>query len=277
MKSSYETLREENIKRNAQFLQSLGLDAVKPKKVKVDAVSDEVIAVTKRKRDARNRKNKDWSTLNPPAPTRRSSRIQSNESCAIVQKQEQEKGIAKEKEIQERQSQEEEDDEEEYYVYGIEDPSELDEFERSIYDEILRPWRLNLCKELETEPYKIFRNRTLVEFIRRKRNDRKFAVSSSSGKDSSTDFKKICSDLSECWGVGPASLREDGGFAHQMLNEIADNEEAEDLFHKSRLLSATSEITIHGKEYKYNEGSGELYDLDEPHAYIGLLNNIIGK
>ena len=271
-KSSYESLREENIKRNTEFLQSLGLDAVKPKKIKATVVADEVAIAASKRRNTKRKDLKDSRVTASPAPTRRSSRIQSNENLALTRKEklQDEEGIERGK--QEEESQEEE---EPYYVHGIEDPNELDEFERSIYDQILRPWRLKLCKELEIEPYKIFRNRTLVEFIRRKRNDRNFAVCSGNGVGSRSDnFEKICSDLSECWGVGPTSLREDDGFAHQMLNHVQTTQEFEDLLHKSRLISASSEIVVDDKKYKYNEENSELFEFDEPHAYIGAYNSL---
>ena len=194
-KSSYETLREENIKRNAQFLESLGLDAVKPKKFKVGTIPDGIDALKKGKRNTKGRKYMGGNAAVAPAvPTRRSSRIQSHENSTTDGKNEHSTDIAKEKSRQSQDYQGENDCEEEevYYIHGIEDPNELDGFERAIYDQILRPWRHQLCKELEVEPYKIFRNRTLVEFIRRKRNDRSFAVCSGSGS-----FEKICSDIED--------------------------------------------------------------------------------
>ena len=81
--------------------------------------------------------------------------------------------------------------------------------------EILRKWRATLCKEQNIVAYKIFKNRSIVGFVRRRRNDRKYAASGDSSK-SEVPFEKICDDLLDCWGIGPTSIME-GGYAHQML------------------------------------------------------------
>ena len=70
-------------------------------------------------------------------------------------------------------------------------PEQLDDFEFEVYT-MLRTWRLATCRGLDIEPYKVFQNRTLVEAVRRRRND---------GAWGSTQQQ-----LLECWGIGPVKV-----------------------------------------------------------------------
>ena len=84
---------------------------------------------------------------------------------------------------------------------------ELDDFEFEVYTE-LRRWRKTCYQKLDIEPYKIFQNRTLLEFIRRKRNENWAKPEISSD---------ISEDLLQCWGIGSSKVQ-DGGFGYEMLN-----------------------------------------------------------
>jgi hypothetical protein len=71
-------------------------------------------------------------------------------------------------------------------------PEQLDDFEFEVYT-MLRTWRLATCRALDTEPYKIFQNRTLVQAVRRRRND--------------SAWGSTQQQLLECWGIGPVKVR----------------------------------------------------------------------
>ena len=112
---------------------------------------------------------------------------------------------------------------------------DLDDFEFKNYS-LLRKWRLDLCRELDTEPYKIFQNRTLCEIIRRRRNDPDWARSLASeeeqvgeedeegakkGKtianpEEKEDNGKLRRDLLLCWGIGPNKV---SAYVH-LINDI---------------------------------------------------------
>jgi hypothetical protein len=70
-------------------------------------------------------------------------------------------------------------------------PEQLDDFEFEVYT-MLRAWRLSVCRPLQLEPYKVFQNRTLVEAVRRRRNDAAWGSSQQ--------------QLLECWGIGPVKV-----------------------------------------------------------------------
>ena len=71
-------------------------------------------------------------------------------------------------------------------------PEQLDDFEFEVYT-LLRTWRLATCRALDTEPYKIFQNRTLVEAVRRRRND--------------SAWGSTQQQLLQCWGIGPVKVQ----------------------------------------------------------------------
>jgi hypothetical protein len=71
-------------------------------------------------------------------------------------------------------------------------PEHLDDFEFEVYT-MLREWRLSVCRPLQLEPYKVFQNRTLVEAVRRRRDDEAWGSTQQ--------------QLLECWGIGPVKVR----------------------------------------------------------------------
>ena len=73
-------------------------------------------------------------------------------------------------------------------------PQELDDHEFEIYTAV-RKWRLDRKNELQVEPYKICQNRTICELIRRRRNDKSWALPTSSTRPQ---------ELTSCWGIGPS-------------------------------------------------------------------------
>ena len=73
-------------------------------------------------------------------------------------------------------------------------PQELDDHEFEIYTAV-RKWRLERKNELQVEPYKICQNRTICELIRRRRNDKSWALPTSSTRPQ---------ELTSCWGIGPS-------------------------------------------------------------------------
>jgi hypothetical protein len=109
----------------------------------------------------------------------------------------------------------------------------------------LRKWRLQRCRELQLEAYKIFQNRTICEMIRRKRNNPEWGVDSTiplSAEENNSVAntsnvadqinEKVNNDLLECWGVGPSKVMP-GGFAHEALTVLS-TAESNELFIQSR-------------------------------------------
>jgi hypothetical protein len=121
-----------------------------------------------------------------------------------------------------------------------EESRELDDYEFEIFA-LLRKWRLDKARAEGTETYKIFQNRTLCEAIRRRRNDPDWArLTSLSGEpssDSSDPAFSINSDVFDCWGIGP-SKGKPGGVAEEML-QLMEAENIKALLNKSRGLSIT--------------------------------------
>ena len=206
--SAYERLRFENIKRNEAFLASLGLDSIKP--VVKAKPSAEVAA-----RKAKARKERIASRV-AEEPSRRSSRLAGVKTVVL------------------EEASEEEEEEEEEEAKGIDyaempsEPQELDDSEFQVLIR-LRKWRLDRCRELQTEAYKIFQTRTLCEAIRRRRNDELF------GKDEIVEWTDI-------WGIGPGKIRTqpDRGWAWE-LREQLDLPETTSLLAKSREMAPTTE------------------------------------
>lgn len=87
---------------------------------------------------------------------------------------------------------------------------DVDDHEYLAYVKMKR-WRLLRSRALETEAYNIFQNRTLLELVRRRRNDASWATS--------TSFDERMSDALEVWGVGPSKIEADG-FAPQALEVL---------------------------------------------------------
>ena len=103
---------------------------------------------------------------------------------------------------------------------------ELDDFEFEIFI-ILKKWRLLKCRSLDIEPYKIFQNRTLVEVIRRRRNDSSWAKLI----DNNTDSRKV--ELLETWGIGNSKVQ-DGGYGIDLIELMDTDDEINKLFMNSR-------------------------------------------
>jgi hypothetical protein len=73
---------------------------------------------------------------------------------------------------------------------------EVDDFEFQVFL-IVRRWRHATCNALGIEPYKIFQNRTVLEVVRRRRNDASFATQ--------LDPVGLSKQLLEVWGRQPLS------------------------------------------------------------------------
>jgi len=105
---------------------------------------------------------------------------------------------------------------------------ELDDFEFEIFI-ILKKWRLLKCRSLDIEPYKIFQNRTLVEVIRRRRNDSSWAKLT----DNNTDKRKV--ELLETWGIGNSKVQ-DGGYGIDLIELMDSDDEINKFFTNSRKI-----------------------------------------
>ena len=138
--SEYERVRLANIQRNANFLASIGLEAVKPK------VRD--LTLTRKEKGKRKKE--------PVTGTRKSSRIR-NLVPVVSSDNDDESGV-------------EVDDTAVHYDRMPTEPDELDDEEYLVFISA-RKWRLELARELEIETYKIFQNRSMADCIRRRRND----------------------------------------------------------------------------------------------------------
>lgn len=209
--SDYEKIRLENINRNLEFLKNLGL--VKP----VVEVKKEVNKIE----DLAKIKKRKIQSIKPEINlqnVRRSARLRAIDEI--------EEEIELTKETSEEPTEEAGIDYEEMPL----DSEDLDDFEFQVFV-LLKAWRLQLCRELDIEPYKIFPNRAMAEFIRRKRND-------STWLDSSKSTDELIEDLLSCWGIGPSKAKVDG-FGYQMMKLMHDNfEQYDELLKQSRSLSS---------------------------------------
>jgi hypothetical protein len=186
--SPYERARLANIARNRAMLQQLGLADASPQTPHAKAPFQSALAqafspstVRKAKREAR-----------PPADTdgvRRSMRLLAAalpDDAAHVQASAAH-GLT-------------DAGDDAVVVLDYEDkeimlPEQLDDFEFELYT-MLRAWRLQTCRPLDLEPYKIFQNRTLVEAVRRRRSD--------------SSWGSTQQQLLECWGIGPVKVQPPG-------------------------------------------------------------------
>lgn len=213
--SDYEKIRLANINRNLEFLKNLGL--VKPVvEVKKEEKKIEDLAKIKKRK---------IQSIKPEINlqnVRRSARLRAIDEI--------------EEEIKLTKDNDEEPIEEDTgidYEQMPLDSEDLDDFEFQVFV-LLKAWRLQLCRELDIEPYKIFPNRAMAEFIRRKRNDSKWLYSSKSSNE-------LVEDLLSCWGIGPSKAKVDG-FGYQMMKLMHDNfEQYNELFNQSRNLSSVSD------------------------------------
>jgi len=157
--SEYELLRLENIRRNAEFLANLGVTPLSATLPTKPAASTAASATIKKKRDTESRKRK--SDAEEGGLERRRSRrligIAATEVAAAITTHE-------EPEVAEFS----------YDIIPLES-DQLDDHEFQAFV-ILRKWRLQLCRRLDIEPYKIFQNRTFCELIRQRRNNPRWAT-----------------------------------------------------------------------------------------------------
>jgi hypothetical protein len=219
--SNYETLRLENIRRNQEFLSTLGLSATKPPSL--ERISSEIVEVKRKRRRQTNESSNEHS--HDPIIKRRSSRISllpvKEEVVTTTVKTEVDQDSTTVSVIN--------------YEFMPQQPESLDDFEFECFT-ILKKWRLNLCHSLGIdEPYKVMKNRTLCELIRRRRNDAKYATESS----------KVESDLLSCWGIGPAKASaaiSDAGFGFQLISFINEGESCESI---AKLLEKSRSLHIH--------------------------------
>ena len=197
--SAYEQKRYLRIKRNEARLRELGLStnggpststaiptALRPKRVKsIRPKPKPKLRAPKRKRP-------------PSQPTRRSSRLRRSPSEADA----------------ERQTSKLEATAPVVAVFSYERmPIEVDDVDdlEFLAFAALKRWRLLRSRELELEAYKVFQNRTLLELVRRRRNDATWALEATHEERMETAL--------EVWGVGPSKAME-GGFAAEALVEL---------------------------------------------------------
>ena len=202
--SEYELQRLQNIQRNEAMLKALGFQPLINNQLggKKESSKEKEVRVIKRKRKEEIKDSPKELLL----PTRKSPRLHAQ--------------LEGEKEKLESSSASgtEGEDEIDYDRMPFE-PNELNDAEFQIYVE-LKKWRLRRCRELDTEPYKVFQNRTLCEFVRRKRNDKDWAKPVDL-TNTTTDKERLISDLLLCWGVGARKVSDDG-FAFE-LNSVFHN------------------------------------------------------
>ena len=245
--TEYERVRLANIKRNQEFLAGLGLDLVKPRQQN----DREKFKASRRAKEERRRREREG----PIEGSRRSARLRNTPapslhevdsedevvSTSSASKAKKEKKRKREREMRGKKETKDGDDEEEEEDLFVVDYTrlpqaydEIDDHEFLVFN-ILRKWRKTVSDELEIEPYKVFQNRTLCEWIRRRRNEPSFATEE--------DFDELSDVLTEVWGIGPAKVMEptddrpDGGYAHQMMKVVEEHrEEIERLLQTSRKL-----------------------------------------
>ena len=209
--SEYEQLRLANIRRNNEFLSSLGLVDNKPQRASIES-RKAVVTKSKKRR-----------TETVVAGTRKSSRLNN----ASIDDNSNATFTAVKVNDNDNDEKENSDFKVDYDDIPMES-NELDDFEFEIFT-MLKKWRLLKCRLLDIEPYKIFQNRTLVEVIRRRRNNCDWA------KVSDDDMNKRKVDLLETWGIGNSKVQDDG-FGTELIEFIDSEDEIDKLFVNSRML-----------------------------------------
>jgi hypothetical protein len=206
--SEYELLRLENIRRNNEFLLSLGLaQSVSSGSSKKEEAKAVLVNSKKRQKAVVIEGTRKSSRLNNISIDENSN---SNiEAIKVDDDVDTDTGVAKVN----------------YDDIPVES-HELDDFEFEIFI-ILKKWRLLKCRSLDIEPYKIFQNRTLVEVIRRRRNDSSWAKLI----DNNTDKRKV--ELLETWGIGNSKVQ-DGGYGIDLIELMDMDDEINKLFTNSR-------------------------------------------
>ena len=238
--NEYEKLREENIRRNQYFLASLGLDEVKV--AIVSSVPSSSSSACPKSKNMGRREEKVKSE-----PTRRSTRT----SAKIVTYDDPNEHLNDGENLGKADEPNDIFDGDLDYSQLPRNPSEseLDKYELKCF-KILQTWRWRLAKSLKVEDYKVFPNRALCEFIRRRRNDRSYATGSNS---------KIANDMLASFGIGPAKISTDG-YAWQLL-DIVNQPDITFLLDESRAASAS--------EFEYEEVT---YLIDDTYFVYDLEN-----
>lgn len=201
----YERERLANIKRNAEMLKQLGLQ---PCKMPAPA------KLPQRKRE--------WPRIVEPRAlregTRRSLRTRGNVAAAAA-------ATVDDNALGDDALNEDAHVSIDYASWPIE-PTDVDDDEFLAFA-TLRKFRFERALELELETYKIAMNRTLLEMVRRRRNDSAWATSA--------DDDARAADLIQCWGIGPAKAKTDGFGAE--LARVLDQPDMQDVIERSRRRS----------------------------------------
>lgn len=216
--SAYEKLRLENIRRNAYFLMSMGIQPLESKQSRSIAHTKPLPRARDRKKLGcgwKRRRTERSKLMKEEQPTRRSRRLSlSADELKLEDETEyddQEVNVSNNATIT-------------YQGMPMES-FDLDDYEFQLFV-VLRSWRLRRCRELDIEPYKIFQNRTMAEIIRRRRNDGSWA-------NCKENAQSMAKDLLQCWGIGPAKAAS-GSFGWEVMNVIDNDSELLALLSASR-------------------------------------------
>jgi len=200
--SPYERERLANIRRNAEVLKQLGLQPCA-------APAPATLQKRKRERPAA------AEARAPREGTRRSLRARGIVAAAV------DADARKD----DASSEEEGPVQIDYASWPIE-PTDVDDDEFLAFAE-LRKFRLERARALELESYKIAVNRTLLEMVRRRRNDAAWATSA--------DDDARAADLIQCWGIGSTKAKKDG--VGDELSRVLDRPDVLDVLERSRRRS----------------------------------------
>jgi superfamily II DNA helicase RecQ len=224
--SEYERIRLENIRRNADFLTSLGLETVISQAQASAAAAARTQQSKEVKASSKKRKinQEDGNSAIERMPRRTSLRLQSLQDTSSIK-------LEAELHGKEPEAKREEEDKKIDYEAMPFDSEQLDDYEFQVYTH-LKAWRLQRCRELDIEPYKICQNRTLAELIRLRRKNPSWAQKADESAPGSGKQEK---DLLECWGIGPSKAKADG-YGPEMIAIIDDNSELLQLLDESRKL-----------------------------------------
>ena len=257
--SEYEKIRLQNIKRNTAFLASLQLPEPKAKVEEVAKAIKKEYA-KKRKIKAENTPHPQVGHLFGEVPRRRSLRLKNIKEATMLDDAAEIDHILVATDSHLRQNSSYSGNSNSSRPSDSKWPtesSELDDYEFEVFA-ALREWRLHLSRKMGIESYKICQNRTIVELIRRRRDDPEWAMGSSpqqlikaeivvkkkifddnddeNVEDTVATEASIENDLLECWGIGPAKASA-GGFGYQMIQLINNDEQRCELLAQSRLLA----------------------------------------
>ena len=202
-------MRLENIRRNEAFLSSIGIADVKPSPVTVGTSS------TKKERPM-GLKKRSLEIRAPTAPSRRSLRL---------------RGLKQTNDLEESEDFDEQLEKEEGgdgcidYDTAPLGPEDLDDYEFFVFV-AAKAWRLAKCRALETEPYKVFNNRAMCDIIRRRRNDKEWALHDRN-------------DLLHAWGTAEKKLAT--GLPIELIEVLEEEENAANLEASRKICTPKSE------------------------------------